>query len=274
MRTHRAAWEPASGALVAALTFSAAAYADPTPDPSDHPDSTWAIRALAGWSKTGGTTDTDSANALFHVAHVMGDWKVLFGFDGLYGSTRGETTAQAWHARLQGNYNFTSKLYWYASYRYDDDRFSGFAYQQTVATGAGYQFISNDTTKLSAQIGVGERWLRPETFMLNPVGAIIPGSVEEFPTETDTVLDASLNFEHSFNSYTRLLAAAAIEDGRLNTMTSLNVSLQVKMTNLLSLAAGYQLVRNSNPPANIPTNSSLTTLNLVYEFKNSKLPPE
>lgn len=268
-------WKPVCLAATLALALGGIARADQTPDPNDHPDSSWAMRALAGWSKTGGTTDTDSANALFHVAHVMGDWKVLFGFDGLYGATRGETTAQAWHANLQGNYNFTTRLYWYGSYRYDDDKFSGFAYQQTVATGVGYQFIKNDTTKLNAQIGVGERWLRPETFMLDAVGAIIPGSVEQFPTETDTVLDAALNFEHSFNSYTKLLASAALEEGRLNTMTSFNVSLQVKMSRLLSLAAGYQLVRNSNPPtSNISPNASLTTLNLVYEFKNSKLPPD
>jgi putative salt-induced outer membrane protein len=261
---------------VTALALVPAARADnPPPDPNDHADSSWASRAQLGFSKTSGTTDTDSLNALFHVAHVIGNWKLLFGFDGLYGSTRGETTAQAWHARLQGNYNFTDRLFWYSSYRYDDDRFSGFAYQQTLSTGVGYQFIKTDATKLSAQIGVGERWLRPELFMTDPVGGIVPGSVVKLDAQRDTVLDLGLNYEQQLNSFTKLLATAAMQEGYLNNMSSLNLQLLVKMTGQLSLAAGYQVVRNSNPPApNISRNATLTTLSLTYEFKNSKLPPD
>jgi putative salt-induced outer membrane protein len=255
-----------------ALALCALARADDAPDPNDHPDSTWSSRAQAGYSKTGGTTDTSAANWLLHIAHVMDNWKVLFGFEGLYGSSKGETTAQAWHAHIQGNYNFTDRLYWYAGYRYDDDRFSGFAYQQTVATGVGYQFIKTDDTKLTAQLGVGERWLRPELLVLDPVGGLA-GSTG-LPSENGAVLDAAVNLEHAFNSFTKLLAGAGVESGSLNTMTTATVSLQVKMTNQLALAAGYQLVRNTNPPAGVASSASLTTLSLVYEFKNSKLAPE
>ena len=81
----------------------------------------------------------------------MGRWKLLFGAEGLYGSTRGETTAQAWLAFLQANYNITPRLYWYVGLRYDDDRFSGFAYQEAVKTGIGYEFVQSDSTKLTAQ---------------------------------------------------------------------------------------------------------------------------
>jgi putative salt-induced outer membrane protein len=262
-------------AVIALLLAPVARADDPPPDPSDHPDSSWASRAQLGFSKTGGTTDTSSANALFRVAHVMGDWKALFGFDGHYGATQGQTTAQAWEARLQGNYNFTDRLFWYGSFRYDDDRFSGFAYQQTLATGVGYQFFKTDAVKLSAQIGVGKRWLRPETFQTNSVGAIIPGSVIKLDEEQDTVLDLALSYEQQLNSFTRLLATAAMEEGHLNNMTSFNVQLLVKMTGQLALAVGYQEVRNSNPPSpNISPNATLTTLLLTYEFKNSKLPPD
>ena len=59
-------------------------------------DPTWAVRGVLGYTKTGGNTDNSAGNLLFRAAHVAGDWKLLFGFDGLYGSTKGETTAQAW----------------------------------------------------------------------------------------------------------------------------------------------------------------------------------
>jgi len=57
-------------------------------------------------------------------------------------------------------------------------------------------------------------------------------------------------------------------------MSSYNVSLQVKMTNQLALVAAYQLVYDTNPPHSVAKDASLTTLSLVYEFKNSKLPAE
>lgn len=256
-------------ACIAAMAAAGAAYADGS---DNSINDTWALRALAGYSRTGGTTDTSSANALLHVAHVTGDWKFLFGIEGLYGSTRGQTTAQAWDTYIQANYNFTPRLFWYSSLRYDDNKFSGFVYQATAATGMGYQFIRSDDTKLRGQLGVGARRLRPEMLTLNAVGAIV--SSTGLPAMTDAVLDASVTLEHDFNKYTKLLANAAMESGRENTMTTYGIALQVKMSAKLSLAAGYQLVHNSKPPAGVGSSSSLTTLNLVYEHKNKDLPPE
>jgi putative salt-induced outer membrane protein len=267
-------WKPAGLACIAAMAAAGVAYADDS-DNSSGDNSTidpWAARAQAGYSKTGGTTDTSSANALFHVAHVMGDWKLLFGLDGLYGSTRGETTAQAWDTYFQSNYNFTPRLFWYGALRYDDNKFSGFAYQATAATGMGYQFIKTDATKLTGQLGVGARRLQPEELTLNAVGGIVSSTT--LPEMTDAVLDAAVNYEHDFNQYTKVIAQAAVEYGKDNTMTSAGLALQVKMSRTLSLAAGYQVVHNSHPPAGVSTSSSLTTLNLVYEHKNKKLAPE
>jgi len=254
------------GALVAALgaiALGSVAHAD---------DATWASRAQVGYTKTGGNTDTSSANALFHIAHVVDRWKFLFGVEGLYGSTRGETTAQAWDVHFQANYRFTDRLFWYGALRYDDNRFSGFAYQQTTSTGVGYQLIASDATKLSTQLGVGVRRLRPEILTEDSVGAIT-GVTELAPT-TDAVLDFAVNFEHALSQYTKLIANVAVESGRNNTMTSAGVSLQVKMSEVLSLAAGYQLVRNSQPPPGAGPNTALTTLNLVYARRNPKLAPD
>jgi putative salt-induced outer membrane protein len=259
------------GALLASLTLTQLAHADDAP--SDGTDNGWAARALAGYTKTGGNTDTSSANALFHVAHVVDDWKFLFGADGLYGSTKGETTAQAWDAHFQANYNITPQLYWYSGLSYTANKFSGFTYQELVSTGMGYQFIKTDTTKLSAQLGVGARRLQEEYNVVDdPVGGIV--SYGTLPATTGGVVDAAANLEHSFNSFTKLIVGVALESGAQNTMTNENLSLQVKMSSTLALAVGYQLIRNSSPPTGVGRSASLTTLSLVYEMKNPKLAPE
>jgi putative salt-induced outer membrane protein YdiY len=235
-------------------------------------DPTWAIRSVLGYTKTGGNTDNSAGNLLFRAAHVVGDWKLLFGFDGLYGSTKGETTAQAWDGFVQGNYNITPRFYWYLGGRYDDDRFSGFAYQAAVKTGAGYKFIDSGATKLTAQAGVGYRRLRPEILVRDDIGGVI--SRTEQPEQSDAIFDAGLAFEHNFNEATKLIAAATVQAGRENTLTNASIALQVKMTGRLALTAAYNLTDNSSPPPGSGRRDTLTTLGLVYELKNEKLPPE
>jgi putative salt-induced outer membrane protein len=257
-------WKQACWGLAGALTVCAAARADD--------DDAWAARAAAGFTRTGGITNTSSANALFHIAYVFDDWKLLFGSEALYGSTRGETTAQAWDAHLQANYNLNPRLYWYSALRYDDNRFSGFAYQELVSSGLGYQFFNSDATKLSAQLGIGVRRLRPELLTEDPTGGIT-ATMLLAPT-TEAVLDAGVNFNQALNAYTHLIASVAVEAGSSNTMTTANLSVQVKMSSTLALSAGYQLIRNSQPPPGVGTSSTLTTLSLVYEVKNPKLAPD
>jgi putative salt-induced outer membrane protein len=256
--------------LVAASVLTGVADADTAPIGPGDP--TWAMRSVVGYSKTSGNTDNSAGNLLFHAAHVMGDWKLLFGVDGLYGSTKGETTAQAWDAYLQANYNLTPRFYWYVGGRYDDDRFSGFAYQEALKSGVGYLFIDTDATKLTAQIGAGYRRLRPEILVKDDIGAVI--SRTEQPEESDAILDAGLAFEHSFNQYTKLLVGLTVQSGKENTLTNANVALQVKMTDRLALSAGYKLIDNSSPPPGTGRRDTLTTLGVVYELKNEKLPPE
>jgi len=258
------------GVLALSGVASVAAAADTAPiGPGD---STWAIRSVVGYTKTGGNTDNSAGNLLFHAAHVMGDWKLLFGVDGLYGSTRGETTAQAWSAYLQGNYNITPKFYWYLGGRYDDDRFSGFAYQAAVKSGVGYKFFDTDATKLTAQIGAGYRRLRPEILVKDDIGGVI--SRTEQPEQSDAIFDAGIAFEHNFNKATKLLAAVTMQSGKENTLTNANVALQVKMTDRFALTAAYRLIDNSSPPPGSGRRDTLTTLGLVYELKNEKLTSE
>ena len=275
MRSQKAVWKPLWCALVAAPAFCGVTHADDTSNTpgASGSDGSWAARAQAGYSKTGGTTDTTSFNGLFHIAHTVQQWKFLFGIEGHYGATGGQTTAQAWDGYLQANYNISDRLYWFGKLSDTSDKFSGFAFQQVISTGVGYQFINTDDTKLSAQVGIGERRLRPLLDLtFNDVGAI--ESYTEGSTEHDTVADGQANFEHSFNAVTKIVAAYEINTGKLNTMQTGNVSLVVKMSDLLGLSVSYSLVTNTNPPPGVGRSSSLESVNLVYTLKNKNLAPE
>ena len=267
-----------TAALLGCVAFTSAAWADEPPPYEGDPN--WSMRALAGYSKTGGNTDNSSANGLFHVAHVMGKWKVLFGLDALYGTTKGETTSQSIGVRAQGNYNFTPKLFWYVGAGYLDDRFSGFAYQTAVKTGVGYQIFNSDATKLTVQGGIGYLWLRKEFLVKDAVGGVTerldydPNTGIPYEAEHNVAFDGAITFEHNFNQYTKLLAGVTVLASSANTLTTGTIALQVKMSNRLALAAGYQLINNSTPPAGSGHRDTLTTLSLVYDMKNPNLAPE
>ncbi len=261
-------WKTAA-ACAAVVAVTAVARAD---EPPYAGDPNWAMRVLLGYTKTGGNTDNSAGNFLFHVAHVMGDWKLLFGAEGLYGSTRGETTAQAWDAHTQANYNFSSRFFWYVGLSYTDDRFSGFAFQEAVKSGIGYKAVETDATKLTIQAGAGYRRLRPEILVKDDIGGVV--SRTELDETSDAVFDGALTYEHSFNQYSKLLAGLAVESGQDNTLTTATLALQVKVSNHLALAAGYQLTDNSSPPPGSGRRDTLTTLSLVYDMKNPKLAPE
>ena len=264
--------------LLAVMAFAGAARAD-DPPPYDG-DPSWSMRALLGYSKTGGNTDNSAGNALFHVAHTAGDWKFLFGTEALYGSTKSETTAQAFTIHGQANYSFTPKFYGYVGAGYSDDRFSGFAYQDSVTSGVGYQIFNDDNTKFTVQGGVGYLWLRKEYLVKDAVGGVTarldfdPNTGIPYDSEHNVAFNGAVNFEHNFNASTKILAGVTVLSSSDNTLTTGNVSLQVKMSTHLALAAGYQLTDNSSPPANSGRRDSLLTLSLVYDMKNPKLAPE
>jgi putative salt-induced outer membrane protein YdiY len=258
--------------VLTTLALSGAASADGAPAPAvDVPD--WAVRALAGYAKTSGTSDTTSANALFRAAHTYESWKFLFGAQALYGSNQGVTSAQDVGAEFQANYSIAPSLYWFAGVNYDENKFSGFVYQEMINTGVGYQIINDADTKLSAQIGIGEQRLQPEQLIADPAVAghflRIQGS-----STSNVVATGAVNFEHSFNPATKLIASLAVQSGSANTMTTAGVGLQVKMSDRFSLAAAYQLVTNSKVPPGVSKSNGLTTLNLVYELKNPQLAPQ
>ena len=251
------------------VAVTAVARADEPPYTGD-PD--WSMRALLGYTKTGGNTDNSAGNFLFHVAHLIGDWKLLFGTEGLYGSTRGETTAQAWDAHVQANYNFSSRFFWYVGLSYTDDRFSGFAFQEAVKSGIGYKVVETDATKLTIQAGAGYRRLRPEILVKDDLGGVIGRT--ELDSTSDAVFDGAAHVRAQLQPVLQAPRRVAVESGQENTLTTASIALQVKVSNHLALAAGYQLTDNSSPPPGSGRRDTLTTLSLVYDMKNPKLAPE
>jgi len=246
------------GALMAAPI---AAHADDLPQG-------WSGKGQAGYVMSRGNSDTDSANVKLDLNLLRNDWKHSLSLDGLFGRSAGITSAERWDARLQSNYQIRVHLFSFAALSYQDDRFSGFQYQASGSGGLGYKFLDSDTTKLSAQIGVGYRSLRPELLIKDATGAV----VDRIPqaTQTEVVGTAGIDFWHQFNASTKVTDKMNTESGSRNTSIRNDLALEVKMNKKLSLAADFGVVENTNPPAGLRRTDTITTLNLVYAFPEPK----
>lgn len=91
--------------------------------------------------------------------------------------------------------------------------------------------------------------------------------LEPGDTDSEVVFRGTLDYDHELTATTSLLNEFVVEAGADNTFVQNDVSLQVKMTDLLALAVGYSVRHNTDPPVGFEETDTLTTINLVYEIK-------
>jgi putative salt-induced outer membrane protein len=212
----------------------------------------WSGKAELGGSFATGNSDNQSVNAAAVVKYVRGPWSDELGFSGNYGSSDGQTTAQRWEVRGQSNYDFTPKTYWFGAGRYDDDRFSAYDYQGSLATGLGYRFINTDKTRFWVQGGPGYRVSKERD-----TGDTIDG----------LIFRGDLGFEQQLTGNTRIVERFLIETGSDNTYLQNNLGLEVMMSGALGLRIGYEVRYNTDVPPGIEKTDTLTTIGLLYESK-------
>jgi putative salt-induced outer membrane protein len=261
-----------AAASVALLVSGVAQSGDATGASSktDAPAGTWAAQGQLGLIVTRADTNATSGNAMFAAAHTMGRWTLSGGLAALYARTGGTTTEQDLSANLQADLELSKRTFWFSTANYDRNLFTGFAYQESIASGGGFNFIQTEPTQLTGEIGVGYRRQQPEILVTNSNGGVT--SRMRQAVVNDAVLQAAMKYQHSISSTTKLLNTLLVQYAPSDTTTTDNLSLQVKVDASLSLAVGAQLVNNTSPPPGSERHTdSVMTVNLVYELKNPNL---
>jgi putative salt-induced outer membrane protein len=241
------------------------AMCDDAPPP---PQDVWTGKGQAGYVASQGNTESKSANAALDMAYLAGPWNHMFHLGGLYGQNNGYVSAERWDTLWQTNYSFTTDLYTFGALRYAHDLFSGFDYQASASAGIGYKFINTDTTKLSAQVGVGYQVIRPEDITKDPVtGDVIVRTLQ--PSENSVIGTLGVNYSQALTKTTTLSDILLVNSGSINTLATNTLALTVKVSTKLALSLGYSVEDNTNPPPSIPRLKkvdTLETVNLVYAF--------
>jgi putative salt-induced outer membrane protein YdiY len=133
----------------------------------------WTGKAELGLLYSNGNSEAKSANGKFDITHEGTKWRNNFNAAALYGENGAFVSAERYEARYQADYKITDRFSWFVGLRGEEDKFSGFAYQATVSTGATYKFIDSTTTKLDASLGAGYRQLQPQALVKTDAGEVL-----------------------------------------------------------------------------------------------------
>lgn len=225
----------------------------------------WTGKAELGFLQSTGNTESASANTKLDLTRDGEKWKHNVAAAALYSENAEFSTAERYEARYQADYKINDKLSWFGALRGEQDRFSGFAYQATVSTGASYKFVDTPATKFDASLGAGLKRSKAETLVKSDAGEVLDRIEGEIDDETVATLGA--NYEHSFNESTKITNKLLAEFGADNSAVANDLALQVSMTQSLALAVGFGIRYNSDPPPLAEQTDTLTTVNLVYNIK-------
>jgi putative salt-induced outer membrane protein len=225
----------------------------------------WSGKAELGLLSATGNTESTAANAKLDMVHDSARWKHTFGFAALYSKGAELSTAERYEAGYQIDDKITDRFSWFVALRGEADRFSAFAYQATVSTGASYKFIDNPATQLSASLGAGYRRSQSQELIKSAAGEVLDRIKGEADNEPVATLSSA--FEHRFTETTKLTNKFLAESGSDNTAVQDDIALAVNMTQSFALAVGFGIRYNSDPPPLAQTTDTLTTVNLVYTIK-------
>jgi len=211
----------------------------------------WSGKGKIGGVIARGNSDSATGNANLDVLNELERWHHKLGGSTLRTFTEQETSADRWELRAESDYKPTRRTFLFGSMRYENDRFTDYAYQGTAAIGYGYHFIATEAIKLDGKIGAGIR--RTELRVTSD-------------TEADDIVRGSLDFEHKLTNTTLMFNRFLVEHGPANTFMQNLLGIEVKMTEALGLGLTYEVRRNTEVLPGTRNSDQVITAGLVVGF--------
>lgn len=223
-------------------------------------DKTLTMDGEFGFIFTTGNTETTSASAGLNAKQELEQWSNEFTINGLYkkdtiensmGEEVEQTSAQKFFASAQGNYkleNPNHRLFAFASY--EDDRFSNFKYQSTIAAGWNQKVWEDEASSFDYSIGPGYSFAKDQDDKsIN--GAIIRGA---------------LNYNWKISETAKFTQTVSTEIGSDNTKSRAESALSAQISGGLSMKLSLKFDHNTDVAMGVEKLDTETAVTLVYSF--------
>lgn len=208
---------------------------------------------------TTGNTETSSATAGITAQQELENWSNDYTIEGLYkqetvmqdGEEIERTSAQKFFASAQGNYKLENpdhRLFAFSSY--EDDRFSNYNYQATLAGGWSQKMWETKKTALEYSVGPGYSW----------------SETQDGEDTSSFIVRGSAAFKWFISDTAKFTQTASTEVGSENTKSRAESALTATISGSLSMKFSVRLDHNSNVAEGVEKLDTETAVTLVYNF--------
>ncbi|MFT4747680.1 MAG: putative salt-induced outer membrane protein [Congregibacter sp.] len=208
-----------------------------------------------GFIATTGNTETTSIKGKLSAHQELTQWSNDFIVETLYKKDEvndvEQTTAQKYFLSGQGNFKLENpdhRLFGFTSY--EDDRFSSYNYQATLASGWSQKMWEDDASKFSYSVGPGYSFAQ----------------TNEGVDQNELIVRAALDYQWKISDTAIFKQLLSTEVGSDNTKSKSETSLSAQLSGDLSLKVSLILDHNSNVADDIDNLDTQTAVTLVYSF--------
>lgn len=245
------------GTQIVAAEESTDSTADTKPDNAQTEDATeenaWKGEGELGITHTSGNTETQNFIAKLNIKRTQAAWEHQAELEVLRSEDRSEVTAERYEIDLQSNYKLSAQNYLFGTFRYEDDRFSGYDHQVSLTAGYGRKVIDTERTTLKLEGGVGMRQTKTS---------------EE--TNEEGIVRLALNYSQHIGEHSVFTQDFLVEAGGDNTYTESSTGFKVSVMDNVALKLSFTAKRNSDVPTTgteeIDKNDTISAVTLVYSF--------
>jgi putative salt-induced outer membrane protein YdiY len=212
---------------------------------------------------TSGNTETTSIKSKLSVTQNLTSWENNYLVDTLFkeeqieeddGSKNTQTSAERYFVSAQGDYRLNEKhsaLFVYGSY--ENDRFTGYQHQNSVAAGYADQIFGTASSSLKYNAGPGYFYNE-----LNDGGSEEGGIIR-------LALDYRLQLSETSKFKQTISTEAALESEN-NTKSKAETSISATLMGNLSLKASFNIIHNTEVPDGNEEMDTTTSLSVLYLF--------
>lgn len=211
----------------------------------------WKGEVELGYVQNEGNTEKSSLHAATDIKATFGEWSNRLVLEAVNAESDGERSAERYFFsdRLRREFNDIEYAFGYISR--EQDRFSGYAYQQTAALGYGRTLLDRPGLYWDAEIGPGFRVSK-----LEETGA----------HEEDAIIRAHTQYIQDISDTAVFTQEISLEAGDENTITKSSSELKTKIVGGLGLKISYVVKYTENVPKGTRHADTETALTLIYNF--------
>jgi putative salt-induced outer membrane protein YdiY len=206
-----------------------------------------------GYVDTSGNTEESSTKIRANVDREKDAWRYNLSLDSLYSQTDDERTAEKYFLSNRLAYEYTEKNYVFGYMSYDDDDFSGYDYQATIAAGYGRRILNDDAMQWDLEIGPGFRKSKVDD---ETIGEDSEEAIIRIFSEYSWDINDNANFSQTLST----------EVGEDNTVSRSITALSTKIVGDLSLRLSYTIKYNEEVPIDTKHADTETSVTVMYSF--------